>query len=312
MQYPDEFLKCLAITLKYEGGNDDDPDDPGGRTSRGIVQREYNAYRRMLGLPIRDVWTADQAEIIDIYYRNYWIAGRCGEMPAGIDFVAFDSMVLSGVSQCALWIQRSIFGDDAYQVDGHIGSQTIDALNHQPDNDVVVTHISERRLAMLQGLKGWKKYGGGWGARVAHCRDVGTAWATGSIGPQPISVVADGGHKKADPSQLPASPLPSASTLGTITGGLATAGGVVSAAVPSNVGSALTQAAQTAHSVTEAVTTAQDKLQAFSQFEFVGKILVALAIIGVAATFIAMWLDRRQAKLIDGRARASVPLGSPA
>jgi len=44
------FAKALAWLRTSEGGNDDDPDDSGGRTSRGITQREYNAYCEMAGL----------------------------------------------------------------------------------------------------------------------------------------------------------------------------------------------------------------------------------------------------------------------
>ena len=61
------FDSCLPWILKMEGGNDDDPHDHGGRTSRGVIQREYDAYRREKGEATRDVWTASDAEIADIY-----------------------------------------------------------------------------------------------------------------------------------------------------------------------------------------------------------------------------------------------------
>ncbi|WP_346656139.1 glycosyl hydrolase 108 family protein [Bradyrhizobium sp. dw_78] len=47
------FAICLPFTLKQEGGNSDDPHDPGGRTHKGIIQREYDKYRRSKGLPLR-------------------------------------------------------------------------------------------------------------------------------------------------------------------------------------------------------------------------------------------------------------------
>ena len=42
----DNFERCLAITLKWEGGYSNHPDDPGGPTMRGIIQREYDAWRK--------------------------------------------------------------------------------------------------------------------------------------------------------------------------------------------------------------------------------------------------------------------------
>jgi hypothetical protein len=57
------FNRCLKLVLVSEGGNDDDPDDAGGRPSRGITQREYDAYRKThSGLP-SDVWKAPQSAI---------------------------------------------------------------------------------------------------------------------------------------------------------------------------------------------------------------------------------------------------------
>ena len=38
------FNACVQLVLQDEGGNDDDPDDPGGRTSRGIEQSEWDAW----------------------------------------------------------------------------------------------------------------------------------------------------------------------------------------------------------------------------------------------------------------------------
>ncbi len=41
------FAASLAFVLQDEGGNDDDPDDHGGRTSRGITQRVWDAWLQL-------------------------------------------------------------------------------------------------------------------------------------------------------------------------------------------------------------------------------------------------------------------------
>lgn len=127
------FQKCLQLVLVSEGGNDDDPDDPGGRTSRGITQREYDAFRKNNpGLPA-DVFVAPQSAIADIYDTSYWqpFSPQC---PDGVDYVFFDVSVLSGPGRAAKWLQRALGVDD----DGHIGVITLTALKAAVPKDVIV------------------------------------------------------------------------------------------------------------------------------------------------------------------------------
>ena len=63
------FERCLAITLKWEGGYSNHPDDPGGPTMRGIIQREYNTWRKKNGKRLRPVHQIDEDELQSIY-RN--------------------------------------------------------------------------------------------------------------------------------------------------------------------------------------------------------------------------------------------------
>src|ERR1035437_8995682 len=83
------FPKSLAALLQDEGGNDDDKADHGGRTSRGITQREYDKWRADQHLLTRDVWTADTLEITAIYHDDYW-EPLCDDLPDGIDYLYFD------------------------------------------------------------------------------------------------------------------------------------------------------------------------------------------------------------------------------
>ena len=190
------FDRCLARILVYEGGNDDDPRDPGGRTSRGIIQREYDRYlvRHGLGAVVasRDVWKASDADVRQIYRENYWDRMRCEELPSGIDITVFDGGVNSGVAQQAKWAQRAC----NIKVDGDFGPATVLALTSANDNDALIGEMLKRRLAMLQSLKTWKVFGKGWAARVSNVLKIAQAWATGSVGPDPVAVHVIGGHRK--------------------------------------------------------------------------------------------------------------------
>src|SRR5260221_13037144 len=89
------WKQSLNAVLKSEGGNDDDPSDHGGRTSRGITQREYDAWRVEQGLPHQDVWTAPQVDIETIYHNEYW--NPYGDaLPIGADYQVFNTNVLAG------------------------------------------------------------------------------------------------------------------------------------------------------------------------------------------------------------------------
>lgn len=102
-----------------EGGNVDDPDDHGGRTSRGITQREYSAWRRERKLADADVWKASEAEVEEIYKGEYW-QPLCPTMPAGIDLMYFSMAVNAGPYRAAVILQRAL----GVAADGRIGPVT--------------------------------------------------------------------------------------------------------------------------------------------------------------------------------------------
>ncbi len=168
-----DFNDCIVLVLRDEGGNDDDPRDPGGRTSRGILQREWDVWRQTHpGLP-SDVWQAPQDQIIAIYHQKYWDALNCDSLPAGVDYAVFDYGVNSGIGRAAKVLQGFV----GSEVDGEIGPQTITATT-QADPATLVTRICDERLAFLQGLGTWATFGRGWTNRVQGVRRAALAMAS--------------------------------------------------------------------------------------------------------------------------------------
>lgn len=192
----DGFARAYARVRVYEGGNVDDPRDPGGRTSRGVTQRVYTAWLRRQGLPNADVWTATDTQIAAIYRALYWDKAACDELPAGVDFVVFDGAINSGVGQSIRWLQRSLVGYPG-AVDGAIGDVTLHAVGQDEDNDALIARYCAARLWTLRGLKNWRTYGKGWSARIANAQKIGQGWASGSVGPAPVAVDQVGGNRKA-------------------------------------------------------------------------------------------------------------------
>ena len=39
-----DFEYCMRSVLAFEGGKVDNPNDPGGRTNQGVIQRVYDAF----------------------------------------------------------------------------------------------------------------------------------------------------------------------------------------------------------------------------------------------------------------------------
>ena len=212
------FAAALKRVLVFEGGKVDHPRDPGGRTNQGVIQRVYDGYRARKGWPKRDVYLMEAAERDEIYRAQYWDAVRGDDLPAGVDYVVFDGAVNSGPAQSVKWLQRALGG---VKIDGELGEATLAAVTAHPDHDALIAAICARRLAFLKALRTWSTFGKGWSARVSGVRQIGQAWASGSVGPAPVHV--EGGNAKATLDQ--ARPLPvMAGGDAAIGGGVATGG----------------------------------------------------------------------------------------
>ena len=118
------FQRALTFVLKAEGGYTNHPSDRGGPTNKGILQREYDRYRRHNGLPPADVRDILNTEVEDIYLHDYWLAGRCDRMPWPVSLAHFDACVNTGVAQAAKFLQRTVSARD----DGVVGPLTLGAL----------------------------------------------------------------------------------------------------------------------------------------------------------------------------------------
>ena len=162
------FDRCYPWVRELEGGNDDDPQDPGGRTSRGITQREYNAWCTSCGQPTGDVWHATEDAIKSIYEGSYWHPW-CNALPAGVDYVFFDECVNAGPHEAALVLQRAL----GVAADGHIGVVTMTAVAAANPADLI-GKMSDQRMAVYRAIVAshprLSKFMRGWSNRVTFCK----------------------------------------------------------------------------------------------------------------------------------------------
>lgn len=166
------FEKCLPFTELEEGvawssgplparAFSNDKYDPGGKTGEGIIQKEYDLKRRQWGLPTRDIRLITKDEERTIYYTDYWLAGCCPEMPAGLDLECFDDCVNEGAHEGIKLLQMAL----RVQADGQFGPQTKTAIDTFVASNQVVQLIDRYKIAReayYHGLANYRHFGSGW------------------------------------------------------------------------------------------------------------------------------------------------------
>jgi lysozyme family protein len=152
----DNYLACLAFTLKYEGGYVDHPADPGGATNHGITLGTLSKWRgRTVSKAEMRALTKDEAA--QIYRANYWRAVNGDGLPRGVDLTVFDYGVNSGPA-------RGLAADRA-----------------APKGDAVerIKSICSQRLGFVRRLRTWNTFGKGWARRIAACEATALRMALG-------------------------------------------------------------------------------------------------------------------------------------
>lgn len=178
-EYSQAFNDALKLVLKYEGGYVNHPNDPGGATNKGVIQKVYDAYRTDLGQETRSVKEITDEEVSEIYFRRYWLAGKCDKLQSRLAVVHFDSCVNAGTKQSAKFLQRAA----GAVADGMIGPKTLQAVNDKPEQEMIDSYLQQRRdfyNNLAESKPKLQVFLKGWLNRVAHLDEFvnnGTAYA---------------------------------------------------------------------------------------------------------------------------------------
>jgi lysozyme family protein len=162
----DNFDFALKHLLKHEGGYVNHPKDPGGRTNLGVTQRAWEEYigRKVDEQEMRSL-TAEQ--VTPFYKTRYWNLVRGDELPAGVDYCAFDVAVNSGVGRAVRFLQLA----SGVVADGLIGPGTMGAIAKIDPTELVKKICNERR-EFLHRLDTFDTFGKGWMRRVSDVERV--------------------------------------------------------------------------------------------------------------------------------------------
>jgi lysozyme family protein len=276
------YLNALSRVLTYEGGEVNDPRDPGGKTNQGITQSTFTAYLRSKSMPYRDVFTMTDDERDDIYETQYWNAVQGAKLPAGVDLVVFDGAVNSGPAQSIKWLQSAL--GHGLVADGVLGAKTLeilDPLMNENSADMLIRNICSRRLAFCQSLSTWSTFGQGWSARIANVQKTALLWEMGAHSSAPLAPDLSGvkGNAKAPVSQIKPP---------------------VVAQVEANI---ITGASAVATIATQAAQSAQPFVVTFAWAEYV---FGALTLVGMGAGVIAFFASKAHDRAVAGTATAEV------
>lgn len=272
-----KYAEALRRVLVHEGGYVNHPADPGGETNKGVTFRVYNAYRQRKGLPQQSVRYISDAELQEIYRLQYWNQCRADDLPAGVDYVVFDGAVNSGPKQSIIWLQRALGMNNT---DGVMGEATLALVNSNLDHDALIASICQRRMGFLRSLRTWGTFGTGWTHRVSNVQAVGQAWASGSVGPQPVATPNTNAKGMSKDISEPGP-------------------------VQETVGPAVTVTSPLA----DPVANAANQLSMFSGInKWVGLIVIGLVILGLGITIYTIYQNRKAKKAREGDATAEVPV----
>lgn len=148
------FEEAVAMVLRYEGGETNDPQDPGKRTKYGISSKTH---------PGVDLDTLTREGAMEIYRTEYWDTCQCDALPGQVAIILFDSAVNQGVPTAIRLLQREV----QVTQDGVMGAQTLEAVRARIHDDLAARLTARRAVAYAQMPKSlFERFGFGWMVRT--------------------------------------------------------------------------------------------------------------------------------------------------
>jgi lysozyme family protein len=154
----------FTAVLKHEGGFVNHPKDPGGMTNLGVTKAAWEGY---VGKTVDEAFMRSLTpDVVKPFYKAmYWDKIKGDQLPAGVDYAAYDLAVNSGVGRAAKYLQQ-IAG---VTVDGVLGPKSMGAIR-ECDPEQTVDALCDMRLDFLKRLPTFDTFGKGWSIRVADVK----------------------------------------------------------------------------------------------------------------------------------------------
>ena len=136
---PEKVMKIIEETVRVEGGFVNDPDDRGGATNMGVTQETYSNFIGRKAT-VDEIENMQLSEAVEIYYQNYWQAGKVDLLPEHLQHAYFDLLVQHGPRNAGRILQQAAVNRgllDESGVDGIVGSGTRAAVQSLTLDDLM-------------------------------------------------------------------------------------------------------------------------------------------------------------------------------
>lgn len=168
---PGGFNDQVAKVLESEGGYVNSRYDRGGATNHGISSSTWNAFaKKHIGVEptVENLKQLTPEGAKKIYKEEFWKPSKVGEInDPVIRQLYFDFYINSGRDAAVKNLQRAInqLGGQV-DVDGFIGSETIEALNRYPNPGGIYEQYKKNRIdnyhKIVNNNKSQKEFLNGW------------------------------------------------------------------------------------------------------------------------------------------------------
>jgi len=167
------YARCLANTLVEEGGYVNHPQDPGGPTMRGVIQKVYDQYRSDHRLARQSVKFITEGELQAIYRTGYWDPIKGDRWPKGPDQIAFDIAVNSGPGRVRPLMAKALSTPASTSIDTLV--KYADGAN---DRIALCKKACANRASFYRSLGTYKTFGKGWMRRNARIEAISIKMCT--------------------------------------------------------------------------------------------------------------------------------------
>lgn len=173
------FQRALSFAKGWEGGYVDHPSDHGGKTNFGIIQPTLNAYTSRKGLPPKSVRELSFEEAEAIYREDFFIAGKCEQLPEDIAVAYFDARINHSPKTAGKLLQKGINAQPGLaethhvSVDGIVGPGTIAAARNGDERAILKGYCDAREAHFrhrAETVEGQDSFINGWLNRVNDLR----------------------------------------------------------------------------------------------------------------------------------------------
>lgn len=206
---------AMARIFADEGGYTNDPVDPGGATNWGITIIDARKYWKP-DATANDVKNMPKSVAASIYRKHYANPMRYDDLPAGFDYSVLDAAINSGVGRAPIWAGKAL-GITVKNI-----NDVVIPANIAKDKVKIIQKYWQVRLAFLQGLSTYWRFGKGWTRRVTSGEAAAVKmWLTFGAGLPPTEIsnrMKDEAAKAAATSKKTGT---AAASSGTVAGGSA-------------------------------------------------------------------------------------------